>query len=137
MVASSDFWELPASRRTGAVTDVLEKNYYSRCPPEKRPFFMCDTASPSEKDEKNEATEDPTNPATPATYEESLFKAILQTFKRRIWASSLLLLASGAWSTFYLNTNRFKLSQDNDTYPPQSLDYLAGRVVCLFSPLRR
>ena len=111
MVSSPDFWELPASRHTGAITDAVEQNYYSRCPPEKRPFFMRDTASPStirvQKDENHDATDDP---ATPPTYDESLFKAIVQTFKRRIWASGLLLLASGAWTTFISRTTMFELS---------------------------
>lgn len=99
IVSSSDFWELPASRHTGVVTDTVEQSYYSRCPPEKRPFFMRDTGSPSvptQNDEKHEATEDPATPVITPTYDESLLKAILQTFKRRIWASGLLLLASGA-----------------------------------------
>jgi len=139
MVPSSDFWELPASRNTGAITDAVEQNYYSRCPPEKRPFFMRDTASPSvalQKDENHHATE---HPATSSTYDESLFKTMMQTFKRRIWASGLLLLASGVWSAFISRTTMFELSfrypQDNDTSPQQSFDHLAHRVICLLSPL--
>lgn len=60
---------------------------------------MRDAGSPSvptQNDEKQEATEDPATPVITPIYDESLFKAILQTFKRRILASGLLLLASGA-----------------------------------------
>ena len=102
LIVSLDFWELPASRHTGVITDAVEQNYYFRCPPEKRPFFMRGTGPPSvppQDDEKHEATEDP---VTTATYDESLLKAILQTFKRRIWASGLLLLASGATHFFLI-----------------------------------
>lgn len=37
---STDLWELPQSRLTSAITDKTERNFYSRCPPEKRPRFM-------------------------------------------------------------------------------------------------
>ncbi|KIM43746.1 hypothetical protein M413DRAFT_443652 [Hebeloma cylindrosporum] len=97
-----DFWELPPSRHTGVLTDAVEQYYYERCPPEKRPFFMRDTASPSvplQNDEKQEAIEDPVIPATAPTYDESLLQAIHQTFKRRIWASGLLLLVSDTLRT--------------------------------------
>ena len=109
LIVSLDFWELPPSRHTGVITDAIEQNYYSRCPPEKRPFFMRDTGSlsvPPQDGEKHEATEDPATPVTTATYDESLLKAILQTFKRRIWASGVLLLASGATHFFLITNNR-------------------------------
>ncbi|TFY55007.1 hypothetical protein EVJ58_g8525 [Rhodofomes roseus] len=32
-----DLWELPAERLTDPLTDELERNFYKRCPPEKRP----------------------------------------------------------------------------------------------------
>ena len=37
---SADLWELPQSQLTSAITEKTEKNFYSRCPPEKRPRFM-------------------------------------------------------------------------------------------------
>ena len=37
---SIDLWELPQSELTSTLTDNTEKNFYSRCPPEKRPRFM-------------------------------------------------------------------------------------------------
>ena len=37
---SADLWELPQCQTTSAITDKTEKNFYSRCPPEKRPQFM-------------------------------------------------------------------------------------------------
>ena len=40
MAISADLWELPQPQLTSAITDKTEKNFYSRCPPEKRPRFM-------------------------------------------------------------------------------------------------
>ena len=40
MTISADLWELPLSQLTSVITDKTEKNFYSRCPPEKRPRFM-------------------------------------------------------------------------------------------------
>ena len=40
MTISADLWELPQHQLTSAITDKTEKNFYSRCPPEKRPRFM-------------------------------------------------------------------------------------------------
>lgn len=70
---------------------------------------MRDTGSPSvpaQNDQKQEATEDPlaATPVSTPAYDESLLKAILQTFNRRIWASGLLLLASGAEHFFPMTT---------------------------------
>lgn len=48
-------------------------------------------------DEKLEYTSGPeASSTTPSTYDESLFKALYQTFKRRIWGSGILLLVSGS-----------------------------------------
>ncbi|KAF8154551.1 multidrug resistance-associated ABC transporter [Crassisporium funariophilum] len=57
-----DFWALPTNRHTENITDSVEALYYSRCPPEKRPYFMRDTKSDGptyEADEKG-----PTNIAS-------------------------------------------------------------------------
>ena len=40
MTISADFWELPQRQLTFSITDETEKNFYLRCPPEKRPRFM-------------------------------------------------------------------------------------------------
>ena len=40
MTNFADLWELPESQSTSTLTDSTEKNFYSRCPPEKRPRFM-------------------------------------------------------------------------------------------------
>ena len=40
MTISADFWELPQPQLTSSITDKIEKNFYLRCPPEKRPRFM-------------------------------------------------------------------------------------------------
>ena len=35
-----DLWELPQPQLTSSIADKTEENFYSRCPPEKRPQFM-------------------------------------------------------------------------------------------------
>ena len=40
MTTCTDLWELPEPQLTSAIADETEKNFYSRCPPEKRPRFM-------------------------------------------------------------------------------------------------
>ena len=40
MTVYADLWELPQSHLTSSITDKTEKNFYSRCPPDKRPRFM-------------------------------------------------------------------------------------------------
>jgi hypothetical protein len=43
MTISADLWQLPQSELTASITDKVETNFYSRCPPEKRPAFMKET----------------------------------------------------------------------------------------------
>ena len=97
-----DLWELPPTRHAGTLADILEKNYYARCPPDKRPYFMrYDETSRmsdngSEKGDPAKASED--SPlATDPVYDESLFAALYQSFKPRILGSGLLILVSGPW----------------------------------------
>jgi ATP-binding cassette subfamily C (CFTR/MRP) protein 1 len=40
MTILADLWELPQPQLTSSITDKTELNFYSRCPPEKRPRFM-------------------------------------------------------------------------------------------------
>ncbi|PCH38966.1 ATP-dependent bile acid permease [Wolfiporia cocos MD-104 SS10] len=35
-----DLWQLPHDELTVSLTDVVERNFYARCPPEKRPRFL-------------------------------------------------------------------------------------------------
>ena len=86
-----DFWELPASRHTDALANLVEKNFYSRCSEEKRPFYLRGASSASEDSNDKEHIQ----PANREIYDESLFKAILITFKKRIFWSSVILLVSG------------------------------------------
>ncbi|KAH9476201.1 ABC-type transporter cicA [Psilocybe cubensis] len=45
-----DFWELPKARLTATITDDVERNFYARCPPEKRPrHIRARETTPGEK----------------------------------------------------------------------------------------
>ncbi|KAF8884414.1 multidrug resistance-associated ABC transporter [Gymnopilus junonius] len=114
-----DLWDLPEARRTGILTDAVEKNYYARCPPEKRPFHMRegyerDSTSSDEK-EQPEKDKEP-NAQEGAKYDESLFKALLQTFKRRILGGGLLLLMGDTLNTTTPLLNKVLITWLTDRY---------------------
>ena len=64
MFATIDLWELPDSRLTATLSKKLEDNFYSRCPPEKRPEVhrppVSPSASPKEEAESKSITPSPT-----------------------------------------------------------------------------
>ena len=112
-----DLWELPQPRHTDTITANVERNFYSRCSPDKRPAFMrafpSDTPLSDSNIDKTESInvvsegEKPGNvkPSEPkkttgteksgAKHDESLFKALHHTFFKRIWFSAVLLVVSG------------------------------------------
>lgn len=53
-----DFWELPKERTTSAIADNIEKNFYMRCPPEKRPRHMKPFSSASKMASPKRASEE-------------------------------------------------------------------------------
>ncbi|KAF8192931.1 multidrug resistance-associated ABC transporter [Pholiota molesta] len=122
-----DFWELPPSRHASALTDAMERNFYMRCPPEKRPLFMRNAAANDSEvtaivteaniNEKMEYVPGPEASSTTAsTYDESLFKALYQTFKRRIWGSGILLLVSDTIRTTSPLVNKVFITWLTDSY---------------------
>ncbi|EKM53211.1 uncharacterized protein PHACADRAFT_259405 [Phanerochaete carnosa HHB-10118-sp] len=52
-----DLWELPTERQTNNLSDELERNFYTRCPPEKRPVEFRDAnANPSSSTARSSTT---------------------------------------------------------------------------------
>ena len=114
-ISKLDLWELPQPRHTDRITADIERNFYSRCPSNKRPAFMHrlpsdsplsdsepelgKTESPSAVSEKQGDEPGNVKPSkteqTAKKYDESLFKALHHTFFKRIWASAILLVISG------------------------------------------
>ncbi|PPR03716.1 hypothetical protein CVT24_007391 [Panaeolus cyanescens] len=115
-----DFWELPEPKLTDSITQNVERNFYTRCPPEKRPRYMREHSddtpviSPtSSLDEKGKDKEESNNLPPDASkesnkkgkknakspYDESLFKAIHRTFFTRIWIAGFLKLISDSLKT--------------------------------------
>ena len=45
--SASDFWELPQSRLAATITDDIERHFYLRCPPEKRPRYKGESSQPN------------------------------------------------------------------------------------------
>ncbi|KAF9562072.1 multidrug resistance-associated ABC transporter [Agrocybe pediades] len=153
-----DFWELPETRHTGVLTDIVEQNYFARCPPQKRPRHMRDggedsstQTSESEKEAKEGGAPETASPPTAPVYDESLFKALLQSFKKRIWFSSLLLVASDTlrtttplvnkvlitWLTESFVFSRLSASEKDEATaagfkPPRGVGYGIGLAFALF-----
>ena len=111
-----DLWELPQPRHTDTITANVERNFYSRCSPDKRPAFMRPLPSDMPLSDLNidktesinvlSEEEKPGNvkPSKPKKttgteksgekHDESLFKALHHTFFKRIWFSAVLSVAS-------------------------------------------
>ena len=116
IIMQLDLWELPQPRHTDMITANIERNFYSRCPSDKRPNFMRrlppDTLLSESEPNKTASSgnavskgrekpgnvesnklEEPTKKAK--RHDESLFKALHHTFLNRILVSGFLLLMSG------------------------------------------
>lgn len=111
-------WELPKARLTDALSDDIEKNFYMRCEPEKRPHFLRDKLQdatlPEELGEEKGGSETGATSSKPEVhtrtwygkkrvvqakqpvYDGSLTQAIHTTFFARIWFAGMLNLFSGA-----------------------------------------
>ncbi|KZV84227.1 ATP-dependent bile acid permease [Exidia glandulosa HHB12029] len=99
-----DLWEMDAARQASNLTDTLEKSFYDRAPPFKRPRAGGErpnygsTSDPVGKDDHGpDVTVQSLRSATPLTpakaragkrYDMSLLKAIYTTYIVRIWVSS-------------------------------------------------
>ena len=159
-----DLWELPQPRLTNSITANLERNFYSRCPSNKRPAFIhplpLDTplsdSDPGKTESVNAFTDEkgekpgnakPSNPEQSTMksrekYDESLFKALHHTFFKRIWGSAILLVISGnQTSTFqniimFCNINvRDRHAQNDHASIKPGPSQLAHPVLLLFSPV--
>ncbi|SJL01376.1 uncharacterized protein ARMOST_04697 [Armillaria ostoyae] len=103
-----DLWHLPQKYTTTSITDDVEINFYSRCPPEQRPFslrhkFPSDiehTWSPKESlgDVENTAL-DTEKVAVRTVYDSSLTKALHRIFFIRFWSAGICRLAGDTLRT--------------------------------------
>lgn len=123
-----DFWELPTPQLTSTLTTEVERNFYARCPPEKRPKskYYESTSTTSLPDQKADAETGKGEEAQDATldirdstrswfwkwpkikssldgqnYDSSLIKALHKTFFTRWWIAGLLKLIAGALIFIY------------------------------------
>ncbi|KAJ7054729.1 multidrug resistance-associated ABC transporter [Mycena amicta] len=139
-----DLWELPADRLTGATADVVEANFYGRCPPEQRPSAFRDhTQEPqssgesdsdstvedkekqtptSKEKEKDEAPATPMKPRRfwqrkpKKLYDSSLFLALHRTFFTRIWVGGILKLFADTLRTTSPLVNKVLLTWLVESY---------------------
>ena len=113
-----DLWELPQPRLTNMIAADVERNFYSRCPSNKRPAFIhllfSDTPLSDselgktefiseEKGDKPGNVEPSKTEETTKKYDESLFKALHRTFFKQIWVSGFLLVVSGKRKKIYIS----------------------------------
>ena len=153
-----DLWELPRPRHTDTITADVERNFYSRCPSNKRPAFMNRlpsdtplsdskpelgkteslTAISEEKGDKPGNVEPSKTEQTTKKYDESLFKALHHTFFKRIWASAFLLVISGKRKSTFRNVLVFcnvslpnRHAQNDHSSIKPGPPHLARRVICL------
>ena len=159
-ILKSDLWELPQTRHTDTITANVERNFYSRCPPNKRPAHIHRLASDTShsdlepeprkteslnpvsegKDDKPGNVESSKTEETAKKYDESLFKALHRTFFKRIWVSAVLLVISGKrkiyifgmyW--FFSNVNlHIRHAQNDYSFIKSGHSHLARRLLCLF-----
>ncbi|RXW15854.1 hypothetical protein EST38_g10001 [Candolleomyces aberdarensis] len=122
-----DFWQLPQSNLASAVTEKVERNFYSRCSPEKRPLHLREELdsnheTPSDDDAKLEkgAIEDievaPSPLKNPRVYNESLFGALHQTFLRPIWIAGFFKVFADTLKTTTPLVNKVLLQWLTETY---------------------
>ncbi|KAK7691491.1 hypothetical protein QCA50_004890 [Cerrena zonata] len=123
-----DFWQLPDQRLTPTLTAELEKNFYARCPPEKRPVFTQDvpveghddqsttSASKESNGDNEEKTQSPVDNSKPPKYDASLVKAIHTTFFWRWWGAGALKFCSDTLKTTTPLVNKLLLTWLTDSF---------------------
>ena len=130
-----DFWELPASRHTHELANSMERSFYLRCSEEKRPPYLRGVF-PVPKDSDSDVES-----AGREIHDESLFKAIFNNFRRRIFWSSVILLVSGEYMNFLFSEKaveplpEFRHRSDNDAPPHQSIPHMDDRCLCVSQPV--
>ncbi|KAG6847019.1 hypothetical protein H0H93_010593, partial [Arthromyces matolae] len=110
-------WTLPPEGLAGSITDNVEKAFYSRCPPDKRPKGFSPTIPSPSNNEKEMNTDPEGSKATKLpTYDSSLFKALNSAFFKKTWASGLLLLVSNTLNTTTPLVNKVLLTWLTESY---------------------
>lgn len=118
MPSTLDLWQLPPERLTESLSDNIERNFYERCPPPKRPLFLRDVLdTPEEKiaeaekiDHSEMQQQDAEStikgdaqsaqsrpPVKKRKYDESLIKAFNKTFFTNWWTAGILRLTAGTF----------------------------------------
>ncbi|TEB30865.1 multidrug resistance-associated ABC transporter [Coprinellus micaceus] len=120
-----DFWTLPDRDLAATVTNSVERNFYARCSPDKRPLHLKDELrqegeiedGAQDDTEKNGKGNDPaTAPPRKRKYNESLFGALHQTFFTRIWVAGFLRLFADSLKTTTPLVNKVLLQWLTDSY---------------------
>ncbi len=98
-----DLWELPPSKRTAHLTELVQNIFYARCPPDKRPNFFRDdhvrdqgSGIGSNGDATDEEKSNNKAKATKAPkYDSSLFRSLHSAFFYRWWIAGIFYLGAG------------------------------------------
>ncbi|KAK7454037.1 hypothetical protein VKT23_011548 [Stygiomarasmius scandens] len=138
-----DLWELPPDRLTAQLSDRLEHNFFSRCPPEQRPWHLreklrrvnepIDDTPSASVDEKVDSPKEieKSNKEKPertcfgrkraekkpkAKYDSSLVKALFVTFKTRWLLSGALKFCADTLKTTTPLVNKVLLTWLTESY---------------------
>ncbi|KAF5360296.1 hypothetical protein D9758_009166 [Tetrapyrgos nigripes] len=137
-----DLWELPDDRQTAQLADMLETNFFTRCPPEQRPWHLReklrrpnesiedtsltsvdekDNVVPKETELPDETTDEKSGkrakqkkPKSP--YDSSLPKALFVTFRTRWLLSGALKLCADTLKTTTPLVNKVLLTWLTESY---------------------
>ncbi|KAJ7607493.1 multidrug resistance-associated ABC transporter [Roridomyces roridus] len=99
-----DLWELPPHWLTAQSADALERNFYPRCPPEKRPRTFRELDDPTLGKGRQQK------------YDSSVFKAIHHAFFWRIWTGGLFKLVADTLQTTTPLLTKVMLDWLTDSY---------------------
>ncbi|KAK0186449.1 multidrug resistance-associated ABC transporter [Armillaria mellea] len=104
-----DLWRLPQKHTTGSITDDVEINFYSRCPPEQRPVHLRHKLPNDVEDLQvlqgivklmmKKSHPIPKRCQRRTKYDSSLTKALHRTFLIRFWAGGFCKLAGDTLKT--------------------------------------
>ncbi|KAG7095244.1 hypothetical protein E1B28_006018 [Marasmius oreades] len=150
-----DLWDLPSERLTHNVTNELETNFFSRCPPENRPSFLVKESEFSTAFQKAFETKNSLPSETPPSlagsrnshYDSSLAKAILRTFRESIVISGIFKLLSDTLNTTTPLVNKVLLAWLEQSYiyyraneaeravipAPRGIGYGIGLAIAIFA----
>lgn len=108
-----DLWELPPNILTASLASTVEKNFYARCPPEKRPQGDIDLSEEDARsldDEKKYPRKNEPKQEEKKQYDSSLLKSLHHTYFTPFWLAGAMKLIADTLKTTTPLINKLLLS---------------------------